>query len=213
MSYLSTVELFVICDGQRVIYRKQPRHTRCLCKFLLRNPRQVCRICFEYCQGQCQWLLPSSRRHCYWRFLHWWLAENVLGWRWAQICEQGVTELTSKERISTHQMILKFAWSPGRIPSGRESPGTQGSGLGIRRITRRPRTRRILDVEKDTINLIVSDKKEPNNRKGVLSSIATIYDPLGFCCPLVLPAREINQELWRLKCDWNSEHPEKLSSR
>ena len=57
------------------------------------------------------------------------------------------------------------------------------------------------NVEKDTIVLIVEDKKEQNNRKGVLSSIATVYDPLGFASPLMLPAREINQELCRLKVD------------
>ncbi len=69
------------------------------------------------------------------------------------------------------------------------------------------------DVERDTINLVVSDKKEPNNRKGVLSSIATVYDPLGFVSPLILPAREINQELCRLKFDWNRELPTELHSR
>ncbi len=69
------------------------------------------------------------------------------------------------------------------------------------------------DVERDTINLVVSDKKEPNNRKGVLSSIATVYDPLGFVSPLILPAREVNQELCRLKFDWNRELPTELHSR
>ena len=67
------------------------------------------------------------------------------------------------------------------------------------------------NVEKDTIVLVVDGKKEPNNQRGVLSSIATIYDPLGFASPLLLPAREINQELCRLKVDWNSELPRKLS--
>ena len=57
------------------------------------------------------------------------------------------------------------------------------------------------DVERDSIILVVIDKKEPNNRKGVLLSIATVYDPLGFASPLILPAREINQELCRLTFD------------
>jgi hypothetical protein len=69
------------------------------------------------------------------------------------------------------------------------------------------------NVEKDTILLAVDDKKEQNNRKGVLSSIATIYDPLGFASPLMLPAREINKELCRLKLDGNSELPCELSTQ
>ena len=69
------------------------------------------------------------------------------------------------------------------------------------------------DVGRDTINLVVSDKKEPNNGKGVLSSIATVYDLLGLSSPLILPAREINQELCRLKFDWSRELPKELSDR
>jgi len=55
------------------------------------------------------------------------------------------------------------------------------------------------DVEVDTFNLVVCDKPQPETRKGILSSIATIYDPLGLAGLLLLPGREINQELCRMK--------------
>ena len=45
------------------------------------------------------------------------------------------------------------------------------------------------DVEADTFNLVVSNKSQPETRKGILSSIATIYDPLGLVGPLILPGR------------------------
>ena len=67
------------------------------------------------------------------------------------------------------------------------------------------------DMEADTFNLVVSDKSHPGTRKGVLSSIATIYDPLGLVGPLILPGREINQELCRLKYDWNDRLPDELA--
>ena len=66
------------------------------------------------------------------------------------------------------------------------------------------------DVEADTFNLVVSGKSQPETRKGVMSSIATIYDPLGLVGPLILPGREINQELCRLKYDWNDSLPDEL---
>lgn len=69
------------------------------------------------------------------------------------------------------------------------------------------------DVEEDTFNLAVSAKEHPENRKGVLSSIATVYDPLGFASPLILIGREINQELCRLKYDWNEDLPKDLLAR
>lgn len=66
------------------------------------------------------------------------------------------------------------------------------------------------DVEEDTFRMEASKKEHPQSRKGVLSSIATVYDPLGFASPLLLMGREINQELCRLKYNWNDELPEDL---
>ena len=50
------------------------------------------------------------------------------------------------------------------------------------------------NVERDTIDFVFSKREQPGgeNREGVLSSIATVYDPLGFANPLLLPGREIN---------------------
>lgn len=69
------------------------------------------------------------------------------------------------------------------------------------------------DVEEDTFKLIASTKEFPETRKGVLSSIATVYDPLGFASPLILIGREINQELCRMKFDWNDDLPKDLLAR
>ena len=67
------------------------------------------------------------------------------------------------------------------------------------------------DVEADTFNLVLSGQTQPDIRKGVMSSIATIYELLGLVGPLILPGREINQELCRLKYDWNDRLPDELA--
>jgi len=69
------------------------------------------------------------------------------------------------------------------------------------------------NVERDTIDFVVSNKEQPNNRKGVLSSVATVFDPLGFESPLLLPRKAINQELCKVKFDWNDKLPEELCLR
>ena len=48
------------------------------------------------------------------------------------------------------------------------------------------------------------------NRKGVLSSVATAYDPLGFASPLLLLRKEISQELCRLELSWDNNIPEEF---
>ena len=42
------------------------------------------------------------------------------------------------------------------------------------------------------------------------SSVATVYNLLGFASPLLLPGREMNQELCKLKLDWNEKLPREL---
>ena len=65
------------------------------------------------------------------------------------------------------------------------------------------------DVESDTIGFIFSEREQPENRKGVLSSIATVYDPLEFASLLQLPGRE----LCKLKLSWDDNLPEEIRLR
>ena len=67
------------------------------------------------------------------------------------------------------------------------------------------------DVQANIFNFVVSNKPEPETRRNILSSIVTIYDTLGLAAPLILPGREINQELSGLKYDWNHKLPVKLA--
>lgn len=62
-------------------------------------------------------------------------------------------------------------------------------------------------------NLVVSDTIQPETRRGILFSVATIYDPLGYAGLLLLPGRQINQELCRMKYEWDERLPEELVAR
>ena len=66
------------------------------------------------------------------------------------------------------------------------------------------------NVEKYTLDFVVRNKEQPENHKEVLSSTATVLDQLGFASPLLLPGREINQELCRQTFDWDMRLPEEF---
>ena len=66
------------------------------------------------------------------------------------------------------------------------------------------------DVERDTIDFVFSEREQPENCKGVLSSVATVLDPLRFASSLVQLEREINQELCKLKLSWDNNIPEEI---
>ena len=51
------------------------------------------------------------------------------------------------------------------------------------------------DVERDKFCFKIEVKSKPPARRGLLSVVCSLYDPLGFVAPIVLPAKVILQDL------------------
>jgi hypothetical protein len=69
------------------------------------------------------------------------------------------------------------------------------------------------NVEDDCFELNVQLQDKPTTHRGILSVRSTIFDPLGFLSPFILPAKQITQEACRLKLGWDDELPEELQER
>ena len=54
--------------------------------------------------------------------------------------------------------------------------------------------------------VIASDK--PETKRGILSTVASLYDALGLAAPVTLLAKCQLQRLWQLKIDWNAQLPD-----
>ena len=54
--------------------------------------------------------------------------------------------------------------------------------------------------------------KSPTKRS-VLSNIARLFDPLGWLSPVTVTAKIMMQDLWIIKCDWDSPLPEDARER
>ena len=65
----------------------------------------------------------------------------------------------------------------------------------------------------DSFGFSIFLKDQPLTRRGVLSTVASIYDPLGFLAPLVLKAKRILQEVCQKGVSWDSPLPDKLRPR
>ena len=66
------------------------------------------------------------------------------------------------------------------------------------------------DLEADTLSTREPMNSFPMTRRGVLSTVASIYDPLGMISPLFFRGKAINQELCIRNIDWDSMIPEDL---
>ena len=52
-------------------------------------------------------------------------------------------------------------------------------------------------IESDTLGLRIELKDKPLSRRGILSTISSVYDPLGIVSPVILPGKQIFQDLCR----------------
>ena len=61
------------------------------------------------------------------------------------------------------------------------------------------------------LELAMQDR--PLTRRGVLSTLSSVYDPLGLVAPVILGGKQILQELCRENAEWDDPFPEELRPR
>ena len=61
----------------------------------------------------------------------------------------------------------------------------------------------VWNIEKDVFQFEVFKPDKPATKRGILSAISSLYDPMGFVCPVVLKAKRIMQRLWILQLAWD----------
>lgn len=67
------------------------------------------------------------------------------------------------------------------------------------------------NVESDTFNFSTEIKPHSVTRRGILPIVSSLYDPLGFVAPVILPAKQILQQLYKLKIRWDETIPLHMS--
>lgn len=65
-------------------------------------------------------------------------------------------------------------------------------------------------IESDALKFKVTIQRKVLTRRGLLSMVSSIYDPLGILSPIILPVKGILQELCERKHGWDDDMPETL---
>ena len=68
-------------------------------------------------------------------------------------------------------------------------------------------------VDKDQFSFMISSNSSLPTRRGLLSTICGIFDPLGLASPVIVTARTLFQETCRLKLDWDDVLPDDLNCK
>ena len=68
-------------------------------------------------------------------------------------------------------------------------------------------------AESDSFQFRLTLRDRPLTRRGILSTLNSVYDPLGFLAPVVLTGKQIRQEMCRGNAGWDTPLPEHLMQR
>ncbi|XP_044175961.1 uncharacterized protein LOC114968359 [Acropora millepora] len=66
------------------------------------------------------------------------------------------------------------------------------------------------DALADNLQFKVAPTNKPPTKRGILSPVSSLFDPLGFLGPFLLPAKVILQQLWRIDASWDDPIQEPL---
>lgn len=61
------------------------------------------------------------------------------------------------------------------------------------------------NVQEDVFKFRVIERKKAAMRRGILSDVSSMYDPLGFAAPFILPAKRLLQEFFKIKIGWDED--------
>ena len=71
----------------------------------------------------------------------------------------------------------------------------------------------IWNINQDTLTFKQINREYSNIKRGILSLVSAVFDPLGILTPSWLGPKLIIQELWKLKIDWDSKIPLEIETR
>ncbi|XP_045574418.1 uncharacterized protein isoform X2 [Salmo salar] len=119
-------------------------------------------------------------------------------------------ELCSIGKLRLHKFISNSKEVIATIPKEECAEGAKDLDMALGE----PHMERALGVlwcvASDKFQFRVVVKERPLTRRGVLSTVASVYDPLGFVAPFVLAGKQILQQMCRDKIDWDEPIPDDL---
>ena len=112
------------------------------------------------------------------------------------ICEKGSLHL---HKIASNEKSVLKAFSENDTVNHSEGKRSFERALGLK-----------WSLDTDELQFAATPKDNALTRRGALSIVASVFDPLGLISPIILPGKIILQEMCKLKLDWDEPIPEHL---
>ena len=122
-------------------------------------------------------------------------------------------ELCSKGGLRLHKFVSNDKAVVDSIPESERSKDSTNLNLDFDSLPLEPALGISWSPGTDMIKFEGSFEDKPMTRRGVLSIVASLFDPLGLVAPVVLVGKSILQEMCHLKIGWDDVMPEELQVR
>ena len=119
------------------------------------------------------------------------------------ILQKGGLRLT--KFISNNRSLLQA------LPTSNISPKLTEINLSVKDIPIERALGVLWNPETDTFHIKYTLKSVLTTKRGILSLISSIFDPLGFITPALIEPKWIIQQLWKRKIDWDELLPSDLT--
>ncbi|XP_068246869.1 uncharacterized protein [Palaemon carinicauda] len=121
--------------------------------------------------------------------------------------------LFQKKIPPENQDYIRFLWWPIALPAEDCSVESDKFNLDMESLMTRA-LGMLWDLKEDSFKFSVELKDNPLTRRGLLSTISSLYDLLGLLSPIILPAKKLLQELCQIESlDWDERIPDKPAER
>ncbi|XP_068250223.1 uncharacterized protein [Palaemon carinicauda] len=112
-----------------------------------------------------------------------------------------------------NQDYVRFLWWPNALPAEDCSVESDKFNLDMESLMTRA-LGMLWDLKEDSFKFSIELKDNPFTRRGLLSTISSLYDPLGLLSPIILPAKKLLQELCQVESlDWDERIPDEPAER
>ena len=142
------------------------------------------------------WYLKRANRpqdvcSCFWRCFFWGLHQLCT----EENCKEKWEEIWNWNCMHTKRKLL--CWWPVKI--------CQLRGWC-------DQTNQECKIKADTLGFKIAIKEKPLTRRGMLSTLSSIYDPLGLGAPFLLKGKQIIQTLWAQRFSWDDQVPQDMGN-
>ena len=126
---------------------------------------------------------------------------------------KSVKEMCKRGGFNLHKFVSNKKEVIRSIPESDRAEGVKNIDLNLDKLP----MERVLGVhwciQSDAFCFRIVLQDRPCTRRGILSTVSSIFDPLGFIAPVILEGKSILQELCRNEVEWDDPIPEVVKAR